>query len=94
MKIYKIQGWVGKRSNKKNNFGLEYVFNEKLFVVDNLYTALFLFIKMKNTVQDYKQYSTHYLGYCQLFEPHIFKDGQIANWPDKDNYIENYHWEK
>lgn len=56
------------------------------YVIGNLETALNLYEKALNKLKMY-QHSSSCSGSCSLFIPHVFENGTLATWPDKDNYI-------
>jgi len=86
--IYKIRYWVYKHTKK----GLEDVLYKENVVIDNLDYATHLYNKGKNEVETYSFYK-NYSGKCQLFIPHIHENGELAYWPDNEEYIEKFEFE-
>jgi hypothetical protein len=37
-------------------------------------------------------YLDKWSGFCHLFKPYIFENGELAYWPDNDEYIEKYEF--
>jgi hypothetical protein len=90
MKIYKIRGFVNRHITRGRNAGtIEQVYFKEEIIIDNLETARQRFEFMKGQVNCYGYYADH-SGKAELFEPHIFEDGTLAYWPDKENYIEQF----
>lgn len=90
MKIYKIRGWVNRKSTKRNPHPDRAFSYEE--VVLNLETAKRKFEFTKREVNSFAGMSGYSSGYAQLFIPHIFEDGTLAYWPADEKYIEKYEW--
>lgn len=83
MKIYKVRALVYERAKE----GLKIIYNDEEIIINNLDTAIEYFNKFKNQVNTWKGLPNITDGKCELFEPHIFKNGTLAYWPD-DNKTE------
>lgn len=88
MTVYKVRAYVNKRTSKGAD--KEALYKETV-VLDNLQTAESIYKAYKNDCETYTQYSGYH-GACELFVPHIFEDGTLAYWPDKEQYIERTEW--
>lgn len=92
MKIYKIRGWV---NSKKRRRHMESVIDhpyqkEEIYV--KLEGAKNCYIKMKAEIKNEVSYAGVESAHLELFIPHVFKDGGLAYWPDKEKYIEKWEW--
>ena len=91
-KLYMIRAWVNAKRDRRGNIP-EHPFNKKVVIVNNLETARSIFQELKSEVKMYELYSKKYpSGHCQLFIPHVFENGTLATWPDKEKYIEKYEF--
>lgn len=93
-KIYKVRCIVMKTITRGINKGRPedvYRMDEKI-IIGNIDRAREIYLKEKNQANQYFQYANHF-GMVELFEPHIFDNGELAYWPDNDKYIEQYRRE-
>uniref|UniRef100_A0A6M3IPV9 Uncharacterized protein n=1 Tax=viral metagenome TaxID=1070528 RepID=A0A6M3IPV9_9ZZZZ len=90
-KIYKIRMWVNEKRDRRGNLK-PHPINKTEIVINNLEYAKSIYEQFKSEMKMYKGYKSYVSGYCQLFEPHIFENGTLAYWPDKEKYIEKYEF--
>jgi hypothetical protein len=59
---------------------------EEQIIIDNLNHAVNLY---KHLAQEFRNYVSGYdcFGFVEVFEPHIHQFGEIAYFPDNENYI-------
>ncbi len=88
MTIYKISYFINKRK-RNGEFDWKERQDKETVVIDNLKTAKSIFKKYKNECECSSQYS-NYQGKCMLFIPHIHDSGELAYWPDDEEYIDLY----
>lgn len=93
MKIYKIRGWVNGKANRKGILPSQ-PFHKEIIVVgwQNKPTAKAIFEVMKNEIKTFEGYRNYISGHCQFFEPYIFDNGTLADWPDNEKYIDKYEF--
>lgn len=90
MTIYKIRSWSWRVDRKGNMVDQEG--NRDEIVIDNLERAKEIYEKHLNEIKYVAQYSKYH-GRCQLFIPHLFDNGELAYWPDNDEYIEKFEFD-
>jgi hypothetical protein len=91
-KIYKVRAWVNKTARRSvRGFApaVEKVFYKEAVIVNNLKRVKAVYGELKNEASC-SQYYSGYSGAAELFEPHIFDNGELAYWPDDEKYIEKY----
>lgn len=91
MTIYKIRYFINK---KKRGGGFDWNYNnaKESIVIDNLDRAKEIYESYKNECEYFAQYSG-YQGKCLLFIPHIHENGELAYWPDNEQYIERFEFD-
>lgn len=87
IKIFKIRAVVTEQ--KKDRWVDVYRCDEKVIVGDEQH-ARAVYKDRLNEIQTYAQYSK-YSCLCELFEPHIFDNGELAYWPDDGIYLERFN---
>ena len=90
--IYKIRAWSNKRIKRGIRRGdIEHSYWYERVVVNNLEHAKRLYEEQRSIVSNEHSYAGIESVKAELFEPHIFDDGELAYWPDNDVYIERYN---
>jgi hypothetical protein len=88
--IYKVRMFVnGTPTRGKNKGNIERIEYRGTVIIDNLEYARAIFHDYKNAVATYN-FNSRYQGKAELFIPHVFDNGMLADWPDNDQYIERY----
>lgn len=93
MTLYKVRMFVNRHITRGRNKGsFERVEFREEVIVDNLGRARNVYNDLKKGVECYNY--SGYSGKVELFIPHIHENGELANWPDNDEYIERYEFPK
>lgn len=87
MIIYRVRAWINNR-NREGTFESN-PFQQDEVIIDNLETAKEVFNEFKKVVVTNERVKGA-TGYCDLFIPHRFSDGKLAEWPDNMEYIDRY----
>jgi hypothetical protein len=84
IRIYKVRAIVTER---KRGGKFEDVYRKEVIIIDNLSRAQEIYKEQLNECETWFQYSK-YQGRCELFEPTIHDNGEIAYFPhDEKTYI-------
>jgi hypothetical protein len=88
--IYKVRMFVNDRPTRgKNKGNIERIEYRETVIIGNLDYARAIYHDYKNAVATYN-FNSRYQGKAELFIPHVFDNGMLADWPDNDQYIERY----
>lgn len=86
IRIFKIRAAV--QEKKKDTWKDVYRKDEKV-IIGSEDRAREIYREILNEIQTYAQYFK-YSCICELFEPHIFDNGELVYWPDNEKYIERF----
>jgi hypothetical protein len=83
IKVYKIRLVILESKRGKSPA----VIRKEHIILDSKDSANIVYRAERQELGTY-QYMSRYSGFVELFEPHIFHDGNTAYWPDNRQYIE------
>jgi hypothetical protein len=85
--IFKVMAWVIQKDRK----GLwNDVYRESHIVIAHPKRAREIYDDCLNRVECSLLYGSNKKGSCLLFVPHIHENGELAYWPDNEQYIEKF----
>ncbi len=93
MTIYKVRVYVNRCTRRGTNKIVWLIRHDEMIIIDNLSHALSVFDDAKSDAQSFS-YLDGYQGRAELFIPHIHVNGELAFYPDNEEYIDLYEFDR